>query len=160
MTQLKQSEDFMRVAIDLARQGVVRGDGGPFGAVIVHEDKVIGQGWNRVVAEKDPTSHAEINAIRDACQTLGDFSLAGCELYTSCEPCPMCMAAAYWARLRRVWYAAGGRDAAAIGFDDNHIKSQLTQAEDMRSLPHGQLLRQEALEVFRLWSQSANHKLY
>jgi guanine deaminase len=144
-------EDWMREAIGLAEQGVRRGDGGPFGAVVVRAGEIIGRGWNRVVSERDPISHAEINAIRDACRRLGDFRLVGCELYTTCEPCPMCLAAAYWARLEAIWYAATARDAAAIGFDDTQIRHQLRQPERLRSLPCGQLLRDEALAVFHRW---------
>ncbi len=141
----------MREAIDLARQGVEKGDGGPFGALIVRGDEIIGRGWNQVVVGRDPTAHAEVNAIRDACCRIGEFRLLGCALYTSCQPCPMCLAASYWARLGHIWYAADGEDAAAIGFDDRHIHDQLTSAETLRDLGHGQLLRDEALAVFRQW---------
>jgi len=144
----------MREAIRLAAEGVRRGDGGPFGAVVVRDGEIIGRGWNRVVAQQDPTAHAEVNAIRDACRRLGDFRLAGCRLYTSCEPCPMCLAAAYWARLEQVWYAATGEDAEAVGFDDSHIRQQLAEPRERRLLPQGQLLREEALEVFRQWRNS------
>jgi len=144
----------MREAIRLAAEGVRRGDGGPFGAVVVRDGEIIGRGWNRVVAQQDPTAHAEVNAIRDACRRLGDFRLAGCRLYTSCEPCPMCLAAAYWARLEQVWYAATGEDAEAVGFDDSHIRQQLAEPAERRLLPQGQLLREEALEVFRQWRNS------
>ncbi len=141
----------MREAIDLARQGVMKGDGGPFGALIVRGDDIIGRGWNQVVVGRDPTAHAEMNAIRDACRRIGEFRLLGCELYTSCQPCPMCLAATYWARLEHIWYAADEEDAAAIGFDDRHIHDQLTRAETLRNLGHGRLLRDEALAVFRQW---------
>ncbi len=141
----------MREAIDLARQGVMKGDGGPFGALIVRGDEIIGRGWNQVVVGRDPTAHAEMNAIRDACRRIGEFRLLGCELYSSCQPCPMCLAATYWARLEHIWYAADEEDAAAIGFDDRHLHDQLTRLETMRNLGHGQLLRDEALAVFRQW---------
>ncbi len=153
-TAARRREHFMREAIALAGQGVGRGDGGPFGAVVVKGDEILGRGWNRVVAGNDPTAHAEVNAIRDACARLGDFRLTGCELYTSCEPCPMCLAAIYWARLDRVWYAATAADAAAAGFDDSLIHAQLKLAESARLLPHGHLLRDEALAVFRHWQRS------
>jgi guanine deaminase len=148
------SEAFMREAIGLAETGVRRGDGGPFGAVVVREGVIVGRGWNRVVADVDPTAHAEVNAIRDACRNLGTFQLDGCRLYTSCQPCPMCLAAAYWARIEQIWYAATGRDAAAIGFDDHHIACQMAEPEERRLIGHGQLLRDEALAVFRLWRDS------
>lgn len=148
------SESFMREAIGLAETGVRRGDGGPFGAVVVRGGVVVGRGWNRVVADVDPTAHAEVNAVRDACRNLGTFQLDGCQLYTSCQPCPMCLAAAYWARVERIWYAATGRDAAAIGFDDHHIACQMAEPEERRLIGHGQLLRDEALAVFRLWRDS------
>jgi guanine deaminase len=148
------SGEFMREAIRLAQSGVRRGDGGPFGAVVVRDGVIVGRGWNRVVADKDPTAHAEVNAIRDACRNLDTFQLDGCELYTSCQPCPMCLAAAYWARIDRLWYAATSEDAAGIGFDDQHIQCQLAEPEAKRLIGHGQMLRDEALEVFRLWAQS------
>jgi len=144
----------MREAIRLANQGVSKGDGGPFGAVVVKDGRVVGRGWNRVIADNDPTAHAEMNAIRDACGLLRDFRLNGCELYTSCEPCPMCLSAIYWARIDRVWYAATAADAASIGFDDSLIHEQLRLAEGARLLPHGHLLRDEALDVFRRWRDS------
>ena len=150
----KNASQFMREAIRLAEKGVSQGDGGPFGAVVVRDGVIVGRGWNRVVVDKDPTAHAEINAIRDACRNLDSFQLDGCELYTSCEPCPMCLAAAYWARIDRLWYAATGEDAAAIGFDDQHIHGQLAAPEAERLIGHGQLLRDEALAVFRRWRES------
>lgn len=156
----ERQQEFMREAIRLAEQGVARGDGGPFGAVVVRDGEVIGRGWNRVVSGNDPTAHAEINAIRDACARQGDFRLTGCELYTSCEPCPMCLAAIYWARIERVWYAATAGDAADIGFDDSHIHDQLKLPEEMRRLPHEHLLRDEALKVFRQWHDSEQRVQY
>jgi tRNA(Arg) A34 adenosine deaminase TadA len=157
---ISMREAFMREAIRLAAEGVRRGDGGPFGAVVVRAGEIVGRGWNRVVADNDPTAHAEINAIRDACRRLGDFRLTGCELYSACEPCPMCLAAAYWARLEQVWYGATAQDAAAIGFDDSHIQRQVKQPEERRLLSHGQLLRGEALVVFRLWRESGSRVDY
>lgn len=151
---ISRQESFMREAIRLAAEGVRQGDGGPFGAVVVRSGEIIGRGWNRVVADHDPTAHAEINAIRDACRRLRDFHLPDCELYSVCEPCPMCLAATYWARLGRVWYGATAADAAAIGFDDSRIHRQIRLPEERRLLPHDQLLRDEALAVFRLWRES------
>ncbi len=154
MDKEASSGDFMREAIRLAESGVRRGDGGPFGAVVVRDGVIVGRGWNRVIADKDPTAHAEVNAIRDACRNLDSFQLEGCELYTSCQPCPMCLAAAYWARIDRLWYGATSQDAAAIGFDDHHIQCQLAEPEADRLMGHGQMLRDEALAVFRQWRDS------
>lgn len=150
----------MREAIRLAAEGVRQGHGGPFGAVVARGDEILGRGWNRVILDRDPTAHAEIMAIRAACQRLGDFRLTGCELYTSCEPCPMCLAAAYWARLEGIWHAATARDAAAIGFDDQHIRQQLTRPMEQRLLRQGQVLREEALVVFRQWRDSPRRVTY
>jgi len=145
---------FMREAIALARRGVEAGTGGPFGALIVQGGRIVGRGWNRVIADRDPTAHAEVMAIRDACGYLGDFRLGGCVLYSSSEPCPMCQSAARWARLDRVVYAATIRDAADMGFDDGRILDALAGREGGLDLPASQLLREEALEVFRLWQCS------
>lgn len=147
-------ETFMREAIALARRGVEAGTGGPFGALIVCDGRIIGRGWNRVIVDRDPTAHAEMMAIRDACRHLGDFRLDGCALYTSSEPCPMCQSATHWARLDRVVYAATIRDAAAIGFDDGRILDALAGRDGGLGLPADQILRDEALEVFRLWERS------
>ena len=147
-------ESFMREAIRLARLGVARGDGGPFGAVVVHDGQVVGRGWNRVVADLDPTAHAEVNAIRDAARRLGRFHLTGCEIYTVCEPCPMCLSAAYWARVDHIHFAADAADAAAVGFADLSIRDELARAWDHRCLAAGQLLREAALEVFEEWRRS------
>jgi tRNA(Arg) A34 adenosine deaminase TadA len=144
---------FMHEAIALARRGVQAGHGGPFGALIVRGGQVVGRGWNRVIVDCDPTAHAEILAIREAGARLGDHRLLGCTLYSSCEPCPMCLAAAYWARLERVVFAAGAADAAALGFDDRHILDWMTQAREGGSLPMSQIQREQALEVFRLWQE-------
>jgi len=148
-------EAFMREAIALASRGVERGDGGPFGAVVAQGGRIIGRGWNRVVGASDPTAHAEIIAIRDAARRLGTFRLSGCELFATCEPCPMCLGAAYWARLERIFYAASGSDAAAMGFDDLFIREELGRPAPARRLPARQLLRDEALEVFTEWRRSA-----
>jgi tRNA(Arg) A34 adenosine deaminase TadA len=146
--------EFMSEAIRLAAEGVSRGDGGPFGAVVVHGGRIIGRGWNRVVTDRDPTAHGEINAIREACATLRDFRLSGSELYTTCEPCPMCLAAAYWARIERVWFAATREDAAAIGFDDSLIHDNLRRPSGGGHLCRGPVLRDQALAVFRAWRAS------
>lgn len=118
---------FLARAIELARLGSQQGDGGPFGAVIVHDGKIIGEGWNRVVGSKDPTAHAEIAAIRMACAALGQFHLSGCTLYASSEPCPMCLSAAYWARIERIVFANSRAEAAAIGFCDDELYDELAR---------------------------------
>ncbi|HEY3270548.1 MAG TPA: nucleoside deaminase [Geothrix sp.] len=142
---------FMRRAIELSRVHMADNEGGPFGAVIVKDGEILGEGWNRVTSGHDPTAHAEVVAIRQACGKLGTFQLPGCEIYTSCEPCPMCLGAIYWARLDRIWYANGRSDAAAIQFDDEWLYREVALPLGERSLPATQLLRDEALEIFRAW---------
>ncbi len=146
-----RDEEFMRQAIALSRRGMAGGAGGPFGAVVVMDGVVVGEGWNQVTSTRDPTAHAEVVAIRRACAALGRFDLRGATLYTSCEPCPMCLAASYWARLDRVLYANGREDAAAIGFDDEWLYREVATPIEARSLPMRRLLAAEALEVFRDW---------
>jgi guanine deaminase len=143
-------EAFMREAIRISVDNVSSG-GGPFGAVIVKNGKIIARGANRVVPNCDPTAHAEVCAIRSACQTLGTFSLEGCEIYASCEPCPMCLAAIYWARLDRLYFAGTRDDAAAAGFDDSLIYTEIPRPVMERRLPTSAFLREEALEAFRQW---------
>lgn len=143
---------FMRQAIALSRIHMSAGAGGPFGAVIVQDGKVVGEGWNKVTSTNDPTAHAEVTAIRDACKRLARFDLRGTVLYTSCEPCPMCLAATYWARIDKVYYANEQADAAAINFDDAFLYRQLSIPRERRSLACEQILRDEALEVFREWA--------
>jgi len=143
--------DFLKTSIELSRQHMEAGHGGPFGAVIVHENRIIAEGWNQVTSINDPTAHAEVMAIRSAASRLSRFSLEGCTLYTSCEPCPMCLAAAYWARLDRLVYAASREDAAAIGFDDALIYHELALPISERRLPMQQMLRNEATQVFAAW---------
>lgn len=151
MTPAADPSAFMRRAIALSREHMLAGEGGPFGAVVVRDGRIVGEGWNRVTSALDPTAHAEITAIREACRALGTFELRGCEIYTSCEPCPMCLAAIYWARLDRIWYANTRQDAAGIQFDDEWLYREVARPVDERSLPAGQILREEALEVFRAW---------
>ncbi len=153
-------ERFMREAIRLAGEGLRAGHGGPFGCVIVHRGEVIGRGNNRVTSTCDPTAHAEVVAIRDACQALATFHLEDCDLYTSCEPCPMCLAAIYWARIPRVWYANTRADAAAIGFDDDHIYGQIALPLEQRHVAMQPLLRDEAQAVFREWAQKTDKVRY
>jgi len=153
-------EEYMHEAIRLAAEGVARGDGGPFGALVVKDGEIVGRGWNRVVTDQDPTAHAEMVAIREATRRLGVWHLEGCELYTSCEPCPMCLSAAYWAHIGRIYYAASEADAAAIGFDDGAIREELARPSEARHLPRQQLLRQQALKVFAAWVQSPLKRPY
>jgi tRNA(Arg) A34 adenosine deaminase TadA len=150
----------MRRAIALSVEQARSGAGGPFGAVIVKDGRIIAEGANRVTASLDPTAHAEIVAIRNACAALHDFSLAGCEIYTSCEPCPMCLAAIYWARLDRIHYGNGRADAARIGFDDAFLYDQIPLAPDRRSIPIGRLLPDEALTAFTAWEKKADKVRY
>ena len=153
-------ETFMREAIKEAAAGMRQGRGGPFGCVIVRRGEVIARGNNRVTSTNDPTAHAEITAIREACKTLKTFSLADCELYTNCEPCPMCLAAAYWARIPTLYYANTRVDAAVIGFDDDFIYEQIPLPPEKRALMMRPLLRDEALEVFREWEAKPDKLKY
>ncbi len=141
----------MRRAIELSLEHMQVGAGGPFGCVVVREGEVVAEGFNRVTSSNDPTAHAEVTAIREACRALDTFSLAGCELFTSCEPCPMCLGAIYLARLDRVYYANTKADAAAVGFDDAFIYDELELPIGGRKVPFVPLLREEALAVFRAW---------
>lgn len=147
----EQDQHFIRMAIDTGRQGMQANLGGPFGAVIVKNGKIVGRGSNRVTSSNDPTAHAEVVAIREACEELGDFSLKGCILYSSCQPCPMCLGAIYWARLDRLVYAASDEDAAAAGFDDQFIYQELDLRPEERALPIHQILKEEGIQLFREW---------
>ena len=151
---------FMREAIRLSIQMMRRGKGGPFGAVVVRNGKIVGRGFNQVTSANDPTAHAEIVAIRAACQRLKTFQLEDCELYTSCEPCPMCLSAIYWARLGRVFYANTRQDAARIDFDDEYIYREVALPIGKRKLKMKQLLREEALAAFAEWQQKTDKILY
>lgn len=155
-----QEKFFMREAIRLSVENVESGKGGPFGAVVVKNGVIIAHGTNQVTHSKDPTAHAEVVAIRNACQVLGSFQLDGCEIYTSCEPCPMCLGAIYWARPDRMYYANTKKDAADIQFDDQFIYDELELPLDNRQLPASQLLREEALRAFELWKNSINKTPY
>jgi guanine deaminase len=152
--------EFLRRAIALATQNVVSGAGGPFGAVIVRDGKIVGEGANSVTAANDPTAHAEVNAIRAAAKAMGTFTLAGCELYANCEPCPMCLAAIYWARIDAVYYAAGAAAAARAGFDDVFLYEELCKNTDLRKLRSMQLLGEEAWASFSAWIASPNKVEY
>ena len=154
------ANDHMRRAIRLAEENAASGNGGPFGAVIVKDGKVVAEGSNTVTVDNDPTAHAEVTAIRRACAVLGTFDLSGCELYTSCEPCPMCLAACYWAHVSKVFYAAGRGDAAAAGFDDDMIYVEVAKQLDERKLPFVQLLPEEGLRPFMLWKSNPDKIRY
>jgi tRNA(Arg) A34 adenosine deaminase TadA len=151
---------FMREAIRLSRAKMKAGCGGPFGAVVVRNGRIVARGWNQVTSGNDPTAHAEVTAIREACRKLGTFQLDDCDLYTSCEPCPMCLGAIYWARPRRVFYACTRKDAARIGFDDDLIYRELARPNARRQRKMRQLLRGEGLVAFREWSGKADRTDY
>ena len=148
--------DFLRHAIALATRNVESVAGGPFGALVVRDGNIVGEGVNSVTASHDPTAHAEINAIRAAAKILGNFTLTGCELYSSCEPCPMCLAAAYWSRLDAVYYAASADDAARAGFDDAFLYAELRKDASQRKLRSTRLLGDEAWASFAAWIASPN----
>jgi guanine deaminase len=151
---------FMAEAFRVGVVGVSAGRGGPFGAVVVKEGRIVGRGCNEVTSKNDPTAHAEVVAIREAARVLGVFHLTGCELYTTCEPCPMCLAAIYWARLDRYYYACTAQDAAAIEFADAFIHHELGLPPAQRTIPVLELMREEALEVFRAWKKKADRVAY
>ena len=155
MCSTKQTE-FMTEAIQLSIENVKSGKGGPFGAVIVKDGKIIAHGANSVTSTNDPTAHAEVVAIRNACKTLETFQLDGCEIYTSCEPCPMCLGAIYWARPDRMYFANTKKDAADINFDDQFIYEELELPYQNRKLETIQMMNEEALEAFKLWSENIN----
>jgi len=143
--------EFLRRAITLATENVLRGKGGPFGAVIVRDGHIVGEGANAVTATLDPTAHAEVNAIRAACRTLKTFVLDGCQLYSSCEPCPMCLAASYWARLDVIYYGCSASDAAQAGFDDAFLYAEFQKDRQFRAMPVRQMLAEEARASFDAW---------
>ncbi|MDY6801284.1 MAG: nucleoside deaminase [Bacteroidota bacterium] len=146
------NEDFMREAVKLSINNINEG-GGPFGAVIVKDGEIIAKGANRVTANNDPTAHAEINAIREATKKLGTFDLSGCQIYSSCEPCPMCLGAIYWARLDKIYFANTKTDARDIDFDDSFIYEELEKPIEKRTIPTKQILREEAITAFKKWRQ-------
>lgn len=151
MENSRREEKFMQQAIELARHGMLTGKGGPFGCVIVRGEDVIGKGCNEVLATNDPTAHAEIVAIRNACSTIKNFQLDQCEVYTSCEPCPMCLGALYWARVKKVVYANTRYDAAAIEFDDDFIYQEINTSFMQRQIPFVHLPHPDAIKVFKEW---------
>jgi tRNA(Arg) A34 adenosine deaminase TadA len=152
--------EFMQRAIDLSREMMDAGRGGPFGAVIVKDGRIIAEGSNEVTSANDPTAHAEISAIRAACAALDRFSLAGCEIYTSCEPCPMCLAAIYWARIERIYYGNTKVDAARIGFDDAFLYTEIGLPPEDRKIPMSRLLEAEAADAFAAWERKPDKIRY
>lgn len=157
---MTREEKFMQEAIALSRKGMEGAEGGPFGCVIVKGDKIVGRGHNKVTASVDPTAHAEVVAIRDACKNLGSFQLSGCEVYTTCEPCPMCLGALYWARPAVIYFANTRNDAAAIGFDDSMIYDEMAMPLEARKIPIRPLGRNEALKVFAAWQANPDKTVY
>jgi len=157
----KNDKKYLLQAIALAKKGMQSGEGGPFGAVIIDKNgKVIGEGNNRVTSTNDPTAHAEITAIRDACKNISDFQLEGCTIYSSCEPCPMCLGAIYWSRPDRIVFACSKKDAADIGFDDDFLYKEIPLPLDERKIPTIQKYRAEGLEVFKLWAAKEDKTEY
>lgn len=153
-------EQYLREAIRLARQAVESGSGGPFGAIVVRDGEIVGKGSNRVTSSNDPTAHAEIVAIRDACRRLGSHQLTGCVIYCSCEPCPMCLGAIYWARPESIVYAASKDDAAQAGFDDTFIYSEMAKSPEQRLIHARQIPLDERLDAFRDWENQQNRIEY
>lgn len=147
---------FMLEAIRLSNENLIKGKGGPFGAVIVRNGKIVARGTNNVISEKDPTAHAEIVAIRNACKKLKKIWLDDCEIYTSCEPCPMCLAAIYWARIKKIYFANTHEDAEKIGFIDKEIYNELQLVPELRKIKSKQYMRNEALKVFKRWAEESN----
>lgn len=150
----------MKKAIQLSKKYMHKGAGGPFGAVVVKNNQVIGSGWNKVTSSNDPTAHAEIEAIREAAKKVKNFDLSGAVIYTSCEPCPMCLAAIYWARIDKIFYANTRKDAAQIHFDDDHIYREIPKAIKKRKIPMKQTLRAEALKIFKEWENKKDKIKY
>jgi guanine deaminase len=151
---------FMARAIQLSIDNVHSGRGGPFGAVVVKDGNIVGEGTNQVTATNDPTAHAEVLAVRAACTKLGVFDLQGCEIYTSCEPCPMCLGAIYWAHLSRVYFANAAADASKIGFNDSLIYHEIAEPHSRRKIPMIQMMRKEAIAAFRAWEDKPNKLAY
>lgn len=156
----QQQRSFMKMAIELSEKGMNLGKGGPFGCVIVKDGLVVGKGYNSVLSTNDPTAHAEMVAIRDACKNLQTFQLDGCELFTSCEPCPMCLGAIYWARPAKVFFANTQSDAAAAGFDDQFIYDELELPLENRGIPFFQMMRDQAQKVFTTWIKKNDKTVY
>jgi tRNA(Arg) A34 adenosine deaminase TadA len=156
----EQDEKFMRRAIELAQRGMENGAGGPFGCVIVKDGEIVGEGCNRVTSTNDPTAHAEVVAIRDACQNLNSFQLDDCVIYASCEPCPMCLGAIYWARPKAIFYACNKNDAAKVSFDDQFIYEEIDRPIEARKIKTENILREESLKVFENWADKIDRTNY
>ncbi len=157
---MTREEKFMREAIAMSQKGVRENEGGPFGCIIVKGEEIVGRGNNKVTSTNDPTAHAEVVAIRDACSNLSTFQLEDCEIYTSCEPCPMCLGAIYWARPKVIYYANNREDAAGIGFDDSMIYEEMSKEYDDRKIPIRSLSRDEAFKVFIEWREKEDKTTY
>ena len=157
---MTREEKFMQEAIRLSQAGMQQNKGGPFGCIIVKNDEIVGRGWNQVLANNDPTAHAEIIAIRDACTNLGSFHLHDCELYASCEPCPMCLAAIYWAQIKLIYFANTRNDAEEIGFNDSFIYDEMAIPAEQRNVKMIALGRTDALKVFGQWAEKGDKRLY
>lgn len=157
---MNNAESFMKRAIELSKVKMESGCGGPFGAVIVKDGQIIGEGWNKVTSNNDPTAHAEVEAIRDASKNLNNFDLSGCDIYTSCEPCPMCLSAIYWSKISRIFYANTKKDAANIDFADDFIYDELGKKESLRAIPMTRMLENEAIKVFQIWHQKTDKISY
>lgn len=151
---------FLREAIRLSMEKMEANEGGPFGAIIVRDNQILGRGWNRVTSTNDPTAHAEVVAIREACRRLNHFALDGCEIYASCEPCPLCLAAIFWSRLDHIYFAASRDDAAAAGFDDQRLYDEFAKQPAQRSIPMTQALREEAQVALQAWIQKEDRIPY
>lgn len=156
----KEDQQFMRRAIEMAQKGMYSNAGGPFGCVIVKDGEIIAEAHNRVTSTNDPTAHAEVVAIREACEKLQSFQLNGCVVYASCEPCPMCLGAIYWARPDKVFYACTKQDAASIQFDDQFIYEELEKEMEMRAIPFVNIIREEGIPVFEQWLKKNDKKTY
>jgi len=156
----EEDKKFMQRAIDLAKEGMEKNAGGPFGAVVVKNGKIVGEGHNVVTSTNDPTAHAEVTAIRNACKNLGTFQLDDCIIYTSCEPCPMCLGAIYWARPKKIYFGCTRQDAADIGFDDEFLYQELVKDLGDRQIPITKLMRKEALTAFQAWQDKTDKTDY
>lgn len=157
---ISEDEKFMRRAIELAQKGMETGAGGPFGCVVVKDGEIVGEGSNLVTSTNDPTAHAEVVAIRNACQNLNSFQLEDCTIYTSCEPCPMCLGAIYWARPKQLFFACNHEDAAKVGFDDHFIYLEIERPIEQRKIKSINFLREEGLKVFQNWADKSDKTKY
>lgn len=160
MLEQKQNITFLQQAINLAKKGMESNTGGPFGAIVVQNNTVIGEGWNQVTTSNDPTAHAEIMAIRNACKAINHFALSGCVIYTNCEPCPMCLSAIYWARIEKIFFSSNRKEAEEIGFDDSFLYNEISLNLKQRSLPIIRISLPEAKQLFMTWKQKKDKTPY